>query len=208
MANKLIMKTTNRHLICSCCNALNRNAARFCGKCGQPLKTKEVIWQSFFPANFKRKLTIISAALFTITFFLTCLWLHFTRTSTENERLFNDIPVDHQVYFDCRKLLSIDGCRPASPGILAPEDLISTADVNRAALAVLRYYRQEPNHSYFTETSKQTSEQTRKLINSLAQRLNKEQAFSQIPSEKFNDLSKINIWIIIEEVFFNEEYSF
>jgi ribosomal protein L37E len=176
---------------------------RFCGSCGAGIRKKKYSnrLRSESLLKFKKKLLAVAIIGFIAAFLVTCIILFFKRSALSNDGPFLDIPVDHQVYADCKRLIELDGCRIRSPHQLEPAGKADVADVNQAMLAVIRYNKSELHQELLLSADKLNKKALRKYFGRIAEYFDRQQRLAHIEETRFNDLSRFNIWSMIEKIF-------
>ncbi len=201
-----------KQAIYSCwrCGSDCRVQARFCGSCGAGIQKIKNSTDLRFKSlqKFKKKLLILALIGFIAAFAGTCAVLFLKRSVHGGNSLFLDIPIDHQVYADCQRLIELDGCRIRSAQQLEPAVKADVADVNHAMLAVIRNNKSELHRELLLSVDELNKTELRKYLTRVAEYFDRRRRLAQIEETRFNDLSRFNIWSMIEKIFLERKNAY
>lgn len=212
------LRTTEQiGLTCQICGQKNSAQARFCGGCGQklvcefqgfsppvqggkcPLRFKQVSKQLFL-----KKMMLLAFIGFVLTFSFTLFFLHSSKVSYAGEKFFRDIPIDHQIYSDCKKLISLDGCRLLKGNRFAPYDKVTSEDVNQALLAIIRLNKIELSDHLLISRELFAAHKLPEHVKKLAEIVGKSKRYLELDSSRFDDQTRFNVFSALETVFLRE----
>lgn len=185
---------------CNGCGADNPVLARFCGKCGLRLRAyKEK------PIDPGKTLAFFSI-FFIMAFSTTFLFLSYRYDGFQKTRVFTDVPLDHQVYQDCKNLLNFDGIKQLKRGELSAYEMISMEDFNQAIIAAVRFNKCELKQEFLLTDTDVSSKIIFEKLELLAQAASRIEFVREIEQSALNDLSRFNVFRLIEKVFMQSQY--
>lgn len=181
---------------CSGCGADSILAARFCGRCGLRLRKQQI-----FKGLRKRHLMFAATSIFFMVALITFAILKMKQPVYADGTKFDDIPVDHQVYSQCRNLLAFDGVRLRTRKKFSPYLKISADEFNHAFLAAIRFNRCRFEEQMLIKEKQLEPEAVYKRFRQLAQLSGRQGQLRQVEKSAFADLSRFNQLSLIERVF-------
>lgn len=200
--------------ICNICGTDNSFLAKVCDDCGGRLgpwseqrsnhRARPIISRLKRKEALVKRIVFFSTIIFAATFFATYLFLNSVKTSHAADRNFVDIPLDHQLYKDCKNLIKLDGCKFDSNRRFEPYAPVSAEDINQALLAITRFNRRELSENLLMGTEHLEPKAVFDHLQMVAEIHGRKNAFREIERSQFADLSKLNILSVIEKVFLGE----
>lgn len=190
------LQTFKMQNVCPSCGAKNIAHARFCGKCGVELGAKIVC------LRFGQKyITAVAVTLFCFTTVLTVLILQWQKPVYARNQLFFDIPLDHQVYAECKNLLNFNGILLRTNDKFSPYEEITVNEFNQALLAAIRFNRCACSDSILVQNTKLTAEVVEKQIRTLADLTGRTKRLCQLEKRVFSDLTRFHLLSLVEKIF-------
>jgi ribosomal protein L32 len=181
---------------CAGCGAENIATARFCGKCGQRVRAKRIC-----PRLGQKQIAAVAVSIFFFTIVLTVLMLKWQKPVYARNQVFFDIPLDHQVYAECKNLLAYDGILLRANDSFSAYEEIFVDEFNQALLAAVRFNRCSYSESILVKDTKLTSELVENRIRTLADLTGRTKRLRQVEKRAFSDLTRFNLLSLVEEIF-------
>ncbi len=116
-------------------------------------------------------------------------------------QIFADVPLDHQVYSECSKLLAYDGIMLRTKESFSPYEEITVDEFNQALLAAVRYNRCALSESILVRETNLHSALVEGRIKALAELTGRMKQFRRLEKKAFSDLTRFNLLSLIEEIF-------
>ncbi|GEM_PF-5643680 len=179
---------------CDQCGGYSPASAKFCGKCG----TRFVDDRSSLPL---KQILVAASAGFFVTFLLTISVLKSSSPLHADDHLFEDIPIDHQAYSECRNLIAFDGIRLRARQQFSPYEYISVDEFNQAFLSAMRFNRCSIQDQLLVKGTVVTGEMFRDRVFRLAEITGKNGFIREIEEPQFWDLTRFNVFRTIEAIF-------
>lgn len=153
-----------------------------------------------------RKLVVALIFLFTVSFSFVLFFAVFDINKKQDAAFFADIPLDHQIYNDLASLLQLEGCLDRGNNYFAPYEAITTKEFNHALTTIIRFYKVNFSKDLLLDTKSVSAENLGRKMQNLAVIVGKENKFEQISYKRLNNLTRMNIYGLLEQVFLKNEY--
>lgn len=116
-------------------------------------------------------------------------------------QIFADIPLDHQIYSECSKLLAYDGIMLRSKECFSAYEEITVDEFNQALLAAVRYNRCALSEGILVRETSLHSALVESRIKALAELTGRMRQFRRLEKKAFSDLTRFNLLATIEDIF-------
>ncbi|MFZ5950432.1 MAG: hypothetical protein ACOYXC_06985 [Candidatus Rifleibacteriota bacterium] len=189
-----LLRLVFQRVHCDHCGGYSPASSKFCGKCG----CRFVDDRSSLPL--KQILAVASAGFF-VTFLLTIMVLRSSSPLHADEKLFDDIPVDHQAYSECRNLMAFDGIRLRARQQFSPYEDINADEFNQAFLSAMRFNRCSIQDQLLVKGAVITGEIFKDRVCRLAEITGKTGLIREIEETQYSDLTRFNVFRTIEAIF-------
>ncbi|MGM0598458.1 MAG: hypothetical protein ACQETH_01460 [Candidatus Rifleibacteriota bacterium] len=153
-----------------------------------------------------RKLLVAGFIFFFTSFSLVFCVSVFNTNAKNDMAFFVDIPVDHQIYHDAAKLLEMDGCLYRGNNFFAPYEPITVKEFNHALTTIIRFYKLNFSKDLLLDAEIVNAEDVSTKLKNLAVIIGREEKLRQISSRRFANITRMNLYSILEQVFLKDDY--
>lgn len=159
--------------------------------------------------NFKikcRKLILAGLIFFFTAFSIGFFISIFNNEQQKSFSFFSDLPVDHQIYHDVSKLLELDGCIYRSNNCFAPYEPMTAREFNHALTTIIRFYQLTFSEDLLLDSENVCAAGIGKKIRNLALIVGREERLKRISRQRLENITRMNLYGILEQIFFKDKY--